>query len=455
MDDRNHPDQDRSARSSEARQIPAAGSGELEHVNGSPANTAGLERPAINPNEVPDLAPLVAAINEKHNTGNDEVPEGNQDNQDPEGHEDPEGDKSSDGDESSDGDQGEQQSNGNLPCPKPECTTNRQRLRIMRIRIKEKDRTIKGKDREIDRLKQERRSLQQEIRSFKKMLDKAKARGGPRKGGPRKGGPRSTVPTWPSMLRQHLAGDNIRYEKVWKQSQRELNMPINPGTTHPNVQLIARAVDEPLDGNSRQSSPAGPATSLPENSMQGLRFPEVGLPGEVLFQILDNLLYFDGSLVHCFSRLDPYHAPDHFPDEKELGDHRTGVPHRFFISAEKRAKLSLTYDTVDPNTVLAPLLVCRRWAWYGTHIFYGRNTFAFSSLGEWDRFCNGIRAARVERLQVGLSYPESFSMETILTRCIERGAHVGWRKMLGLRCRGFAQTLEHANGSPRLVLRDK
>ncbi|ROW13546.1 hypothetical protein VPNG_04373 [Cytospora leucostoma] len=358
MDNRNHPDRDRSSRSSEDKQDPAGGFGELEHVNNSPSSPAGPEGPVIDPNEVPDLGPLVAAINEEHNTGNDEAPQGHQD---PEGH------------QSSDGDKGEQQSSRDSPCSSTGCEANRKRLLfLMRRRIAEKDRTIEAKDNEIERLNEERG---------------------------RKNTSRSIVPTWPSMLRQYLAGNNITYEKVWKQSQRELNMPINPHTIHPNIHFIARHVDESLEDDSRQSSPADPATPLPHARAQEPCFPISELPGEIFMQVLEKLLWFDNSLVHCFSRLDPYRAPSSFPSARELGGHQTGVPHRFFISAEKRAHLSLTYDTVDPNEVLRPLLVCRKWAWYGMHIFYGRNTFAFSSLGEMERFCNGIKAARVQRVQ--------------------------------------------------------
>lgn len=35
----------------------------------------------------------------------------------------------------------------------------------------------------------------------------------------------------------------------------------------------------------------------------------------------------------------------------------------------------------------------------GGYCFYGMNTFAFSSLGEFDRFCKGIGPARVARIQ--------------------------------------------------------
>ncbi|TRX95496.1 hypothetical protein FHL15_003454 [Xylaria flabelliformis] len=43
-------------------------------------------------------------------------------------------------------------------------------------------------------------------------------------------------------------------------------------------------------------------------------------------------------------------------------------------------------------------LVSKRWYYATAHLFYATNTFAFSSLGEFGRFCNGIKRARVERL---------------------------------------------------------
>lgn len=43
-----------------------------------------------------------------------------------------------------------------------------------------------------------------------------------------------------------------------------------------------------------------------------------------------------------------------------------------------------------PNVLLAPLLVSRAWNFWGAHFFYSDNTFAFSSLGEFGRFCEGI-----------------------------------------------------------------
>lgn len=274
------------------------------------------------------------------------------------------------------------------------------RLRITEKRIDEKDQAMEKKDELMKEHKREIRRLRKLLRDMGYDPDGNPGQRNERR--KRDGGARSKTHTWQNMLRFFLAGNlDETYETVWKQSQRELNMPVNPATAHPNVRFIARDADDSLDCNSRPSFQDVPAVSRPGSELRNC-FGD--LPDNVVFRMLEELLWVDGSLVHCFSRLDPYSRPDHFPAAKELRNTRTGIKGRFFISEESISQLSLTHDTVDPNHILSPLSVCRKWAWYGIHIWYGRNTFAFSSLGEWDRFCNGIGEARVQRLQV--SCPE-------------------------------------------------
>lgn len=43
--------------------------------------------------------------------------------------------------------------------------------------------------------------------------------------------------------------------------------------------------------------------------------------------------------------------------------------------------------------------MCKSFYFKGMHAFYGLNTFAFSSLGEFGRFCKGIGDRRASRLQ--------------------------------------------------------
>ncbi|KAI1410501.1 hypothetical protein F5Y13DRAFT_202295 [Hypoxylon sp. FL1857] len=120
-------------------------------------------------------------------------------------------------------------------------------------------------------------------------------------------------------------------------------------------------------------------------------FPFERLPLEIQVKIF-NRVFVKRSLIHCLSRLDPSNPPEDFPEEDEDGCSQ--LPARFHFGTSPCQILLAK----RPNDVLKALLVCKRWYFIGVHAFYGANTFAFSSLGEWHRFCNGIGRARVERL---------------------------------------------------------
>lgn len=120
-------------------------------------------------------------------------------------------------------------------------------------------------------------------------------------------------------------------------------------------------------------------------------FPFDRLPTEIQARIFKQV-FVRSTLIHCLSRLDPSDAPADFPQEDQEG--RSQLLTRFHFGTSP-CQVTLARK---PNSVLSPLLVCKRWLFIGVHAFYGANTFAFSSLGEWHRFCNGIGAARVERL---------------------------------------------------------
>ncbi|KAI0450758.1 hypothetical protein F5B21DRAFT_528646 [Xylaria acuta] len=96
----------------------------------------------------------------------------------------------------------------------------------------------------------------------------------------------------------------------------------------------------------------------------------------------------NGQMVHCLSRLDPWNPPFdcmadvvHFPSRFHVDDSLCSI-----AKADK------------PSRYLKYLLVSRRWYYAIAHLFYATNTFAFSSLGEFGRFCDGIGKARVGRL---------------------------------------------------------
>lgn len=99
------------------------------------------------------------------------------------------------------------------------------------------------------------------------------------------------------------------------------------------------------------------------------------LPMSALVCILKYHLLFKGQSVHAISRLDPFYKPHRVPRT------RRGSPtylQKFHIGIDP---VSLTFAP-RASILLAPLLVCRRWHYVGSTIFYGENTFAFSSLGE-------------------------------------------------------------------------
>ncbi|KAK3349114.1 hypothetical protein B0T25DRAFT_519408 [Lasiosphaeria hispida] len=88
--------------------------------------------------------------------------------------------------------------------------------------------------------------------------------------------------------------------------------------------------------------------------------------------------------------------PDDFPTANELGTKRTGFKNMFYWGPRE---CNIIRNGRDPREVLKALLACKHFLFVGTHCFYALNTFAFSSLGEFYRFCTGIGAARVDRLQ--------------------------------------------------------
>lgn len=99
------------------------------------------------------------------------------------------------------------------------------------------------------------------------------------------------------------------------------------------------------------------------------------LPIGILIRILKCVLLFRDVPIHVISRLDPFYQPHTVPSTA------SGSPtyiRKFHIGTDP---VSLSFAP-RASILLAPLLVCRRWHYVGSTIFYGDNTFAFSSLGE-------------------------------------------------------------------------
>lgn len=98
------------------------------------------------------------------------------------------------------------------------------------------------------------------------------------------------------------------------------------------------------------------------------------LPDKIQMEILGHNLIFD-DVIHAISRLDEWVEPDEAPED---GINGVKLLHRFHIGS---SPVCLTY-AIRPEILLAPLRVSKAWNVMGCYIFYGLNTFAFSSLGE-------------------------------------------------------------------------
>ncbi|KAK3682416.1 hypothetical protein B0T22DRAFT_282932 [Podospora appendiculata] len=205
-----------------------------------------------------------------------------------------------------------------------------------------------------------------------------------------------TTRQWQKMLRQYLENGNIGdYSIIYRQCCKEENMSVSLSWIHPSVRLV-----EPrrfgLDAPEVEIAPALPEIALlGGNPNAPAPFNFERLPWEAQARIFKIWLMKDG-LIHAFSRLDPFVRPASFPSAEELRRNRSGLKTYFYWG---RRECNITEDGKDPNDVLHILFVSKRFCWIGVHCFYGLNTFAFSSLGEWQRFGNGIGDARLERLQ--------------------------------------------------------
>lgn len=251
--------------------------------------------------------------------------------------------------------------------------------------------TVKKMNGQILEYKQQIQDLQEEIREMKRKIDPS----GPSDGKPRPmptGPKRQGVPvrkTWHSLLREAVVTpfNGVAWTATQRMCAREENYSLK--TLHPHIRLVGTddsdsESDDDTDivdgGRSREATTVAP--SMPFGRFQR------AFPDNILMQILRTLLFFEGQLVFVFNRLDPFARPGSFPEEDsgELAD-SSGLKGRFYISGEIPCEISLTYDTISPGMLLAPLCVSRKWNYYGVSQFYGSNTFAFSSFGEFDKFC--------------------------------------------------------------------
>ncbi|GKT70987.1 hypothetical protein ColTof4_03410 [Colletotrichum tofieldiae] len=274
-------------------------------------------------------------------------------------------------------------------------------------------------EKQIEALEDRLRALTIEKNELRTEIDKLKGRG-----------KKKTAITWHKKLRLFITNlghdDDKSYDDIYKLCCKEENMSTRRENVHPSLRLRAPTANElqadALDGllvddagDGPESDPEsenekaagaerdGPEalfvqdeeqTEVEQPQIQSVlsNFPFALLPASIQANIIKWTFIQENKLIHCISRLDPYRPPEE-PTQTDL--HRSGLPHRFHLSGRS---CSVTY-AIKPNEHLALLPVCKQWYYLGIHAFYGLNTFAFSSLGEFGRFCTGIGAARRERIQ--------------------------------------------------------
>ncbi|KAI1473025.1 uncharacterized protein F4812DRAFT_464962 [Daldinia caldariorum] len=214
-------------------------------------------------------------------------------------------------------------------------------------------------------------------------------------------GIRKPVVPWSQLLRSYLSGGDISYNQVYRRCCKQENMS-QQDIFHPDLFVIKNTISDNKRGREerrlledRTPRPSvqerAQSVAEPDSYPAAPSFPFEKLPLKVQVKIFRRL-FVKNSLIHCLSRLDPENPPVGFPDKDVEG--QSQLPTRFHFGTSP-CQIILTRK---PNDVLGPLLVCKRWYFIGAHAFYGGNTFAFSSLGEWHRFGQGIGKARVQRL---------------------------------------------------------
>ncbi|RSL63522.1 hypothetical protein CEP54_005114 [Fusarium duplospermum] len=193
---------------------------------------------------------------------------------------------------------------------------------------------------------------------------------------------RPHMKSWPEEIRLWVErGGDRDWKKIYKLSCKEENMSwcFSPLKTHPGLRLRLPTEEEKKDENDEEETPdpgsgQGPPPNRP--SLPGQSPPPGGprqsaferLDIEVQIKIFSYLFVFEGELVHAISRLDPHHKATQVPLDC---DGRVALPRRFHIGQES---VSLTFGTIKPQELLAPLLVSKHFNYLGASLFYGANT---------------------------------------------------------------------------------
>ncbi|KAI8151972.1 hypothetical protein K4K49_010092 [Colletotrichum sp. SAR 10_70] len=233
-------------------------------------------------------------------------------------------------------------------------------IRSLTLQSGEKDRQIEGKNKEIERLKGKPVHRQ-----------------------------RKTKRTWPHELRRLQANDPeaMDYKKIYNLCCKEENMSSRVDLIHPNLRLrhpTARDVQKEIETEISTAQLDIESDDGNESDTTVVRARSLSNASEELF-VRDS---------------EPPEGIASLSTEKEAESPSTmsGFPFKKLPSEVRTKILTVTY-AIKPNEHLALFLVCKEWYFLGAHAFYGLNTFAFSSIGEFARFFRGIGKARSQRIQ--------------------------------------------------------
>lgn len=251
------------------------------------------------------------------------------------------------------------------------CQRTQRLVQALQRRLVKKDRTIAEVKHKNQQLRAKIRELKEEIR-FLKQSDSTPGSNSTKRDQPRRANfaPSSLERTWPSLLEQFKKGQappGTTYRDIWRKSNKEENMSVVIQNVHPNIMLVA-----PGEGQVGVGSIAPQASNEPTVKFENFdKFPL-----DVQLRIWRFVLVFKGCLIHIFSRLDPFEEKQ--PPTRSL----SGLPAKIFISdvSSGKARVSIS-EAMDPAELLRPLLTCKRWAFFMSHVFLSMNTFAFSSFG--------------------------------------------------------------------------
>ncbi|KAK2673399.1 hypothetical protein RAB80_010942 [Fusarium oxysporum f. sp. vasinfectum] len=184
--------------------------------------------------------------------------------------------------------------------------------------------------------------------------------------------PRKTERLWPKAythwIRRGRHPDYNNWGDIYKLSCQEENMSWafgkrTPPKTHPHLILCAPTLEQEQSAIIDESeSECGGCTPQPyyrrecaqdEEQDMGPSALDLLFPKDrhfIMIKALQYVLVFDDEVVHAISRLDPFFEPKRVDRNC---NNKVSLLHRFHIGREK---ISLTFGTIHPQELLAPLM---------------------------------------------------------------------------------------------------